>query len=337
MCSRTQLGSAVLIVAAVISGCRNPSVADPPDVVATRGIPAPVEPKWLTADDLEKMDEAAADDVDDMDVFVLMSLGTLEADNDTAKATSARDDALTAIVLMTKHALHQLFYEVSLDTNRHPADDPQFYSALVTFEQNAGLAVDGIFSVAEFDHLMYLAALETEQRISLPFKLVHGDGSTYVSAIGTWVIQGEQIAYPLNTSAITCRRSDGSCADFHVDVRVPTPTSSGAQVMTVSDYYDITNWTPTEVRAVNRTFCRQNVLTINISTETVHIVSTDLTEEGCPLSGPLEKPRLTTLEDGFQIAQAYFDERREALAGISRSPIEEIRTLFSGDVQAGAR
>ena len=329
MCSRTRLGGAVLILAAVISGCRDPSVADPPAVVPTSSIPAPVEPKWLTTDDLEKVDEAA---IDEIDVFVLMSSAALEAGSDTAKAASDRDEALTAVVLMTKYLLHQLFYEVSFDTNLHPADDPRFYNALVMFEQNAGLSVDGTFSFAEFGRLSYLAGLETEQRITLPFKFVRGNGSTYVTATGTWVLQGEQIAYPLNTSEITCRRSDGLCVDFHVDVHMPTSASPGLpQIMPIIDYYDITNWTPTEVRAVSRMGCRQNVLTINISTETVHTVNTDLTEDGCPVVGRLEKPRLATLEDGFQTARAYFDERREALAGVSRSP------LFSGDVQAGAR
>ena len=225
MCSRTRLGGAVLILAAVISGCRDPSVADPPAVVPTSSIPAPVEPKWLTTDDLEKVDEAA---IDEIDVFVLMSSAALEAGSDTAKAASDRDEALTAVVLMTKYLLHQLFYEVSFDTNLHPADDPRFYNALVMFEQNAGLSVDGTFSFAEFGRLSYLAGLETEQRITLPFKFVRGNGSTYVTATGTWVLQGEQIAYPLNTSEITCRRSDGLCVDFHVDVHMPTSASPGS-------------------------------------------------------------------------------------------------------------
>ena len=92
--------------------------------------------------------------------------------------------------------------------------------------------------------------------------------------------------------------------------------------------YEITQWATEEVRAVTRSFCRQKTLTINVGTEIVHTVTTDLDKDGCPLLGALDRPRLSTLEDGFRVAQDFFKERKEAVAGVAQSPIEKLRALF---------
>ena len=49
----------------------------------------------------------------------------------------------------------------------------------------------------------------------------------------------------------------------------------------------------------------------------------------CPMFEPLERPRLATLEDGFSVSRGYFEERKKALEGISRSPIAEIRAQYN--------
>jgi hypothetical protein len=135
---------------------------------AIAGIPAPQKPKWLTPVEAKALnsDETKSSQVDDMDVFVLWAT---QAPNE-----AARSKQVAAAALMVKYSLHQLFYPVNLDKTEHPADDPDFYSTLVRFEQRAGLAVDGKFTVSEFEKLTYLAQLENETEISAVSKIVSG-------------------------------------------------------------------------------------------------------------------------------------------------------------------
>jgi hypothetical protein len=115
----------------------------------------PVKPVWVTAADIERMakpleKETEKQDVliNDLDFFVLMA-ATAEAET--------RNETIAGSVLLVKYYLHRLFYLVSFDKVLHPANDPEFYTALATFERRAGLKVDGKFTVSESARLRFLA------------------------------------------------------------------------------------------------------------------------------------------------------------------------------------
>lgn len=84
-------------------------------------------------------------------------------------------------------------------------------------------------------------------------------------------------------------------------------------VMTFTDYYGLTSWSDTEIKAINNSACRQTALTIQPTTRTVFLTTTDRTAEGCPVIGRLTRPRLTTLEDGGSAMQELFQRRRESI------------------------
>ena len=145
------------------------------------------------------------------------------------------------------------------------------------------------------------------------------------------MIQGEAIAYPVNRSQIACWRSDRTCAVFTANVALPGGRKddvSGPLLMTDVEYYDILEWSKSEVRARTASSCRQNVLTVNWATNQVHTVATDIAKDGCPVLGPLNKPRIATLESNDPI-EAFFKKRQEMLKGVSNSPMERVRSLLS--------
>jgi hypothetical protein len=98
--------------------------------------------------------------------------------------------------------------------------------------------------------------------------------------------------------------------------------------MTDVEYYDIIEWIKDEVRARTASSCRQSVLTVNWATDQVHTVSTDLAKGGCSALGPLNKPRVVTLENGDPIEE-FFNKRKEMLKNVSDSPMEHVRSLFA--------
>lgn len=300
------------------------------NVTAARSddFPPPVKPVWMTAADMERLVKPLESDsakreafFDDLDFFVLMASAGKSEEQEKSKA---------AAVLTVKYFLHKLFYAVSFEKTSHPSEDPDFYHALATFERRAGLKVDGRFTVNESSRLQYLASLEGEPQIRTIFKLVNGSG-TYASAEGTWVIQGERIAYPVNRAQIQCWRSDRTCVVYTANVSMPEGRQSdigGPLLMTDVEHYDVAEWGAVEVRARTTTICRQIILTVNWAAKQAFTVATDLSKEGCPTLGPLTKPRVTTLEGGDAI-EAFFKTRQELVQTVSNSPLERVRSLFA--------
>lgn len=326
---RGLLPIALVVTATIAAACSN---AAPPSGSSTSGggvgdFPAPVKPQWLTKADIEQMAkpfEKSTEKLDalfsDLDFFVLMAA--------TAKGES-RSDTIAGSVLLVKYYLHRLFYSVSFDKVLHPADDPEFYTTLAKFERRAGLNVDGKFTVGESTRLRFLADVESEPEIRTTRRLVNGS-DTYASAEGTWVLQGEDIAYPVNRSQIQCWRADGRCIVFTANLALPggrQDDASGFLLMTDVEYYDIVEWGRNQMQARTSSSCRQITLTVNWATEQVHTVATDISKEGCPMVGPLTKPRIATLESGDPIEQ-FFKTRREMVQRVSNSPLERMRSLL---------
>jgi hypothetical protein len=286
-----------------------------------QSLPPAVEPKYPTLAQLKELNAAKNDAaLDEYDVFTLMGAGRmLDAGDDAAKAERLLRDGVKAAVLMVKVKLHQLFYDVDLNTLKHPAEDPAFYSALVAFEQKAGLAVDGRFTAKEWDRLAQAARLGNEEEVWLPMKVVAAGGPGYATATGTWVMQGDKLAYPVNTVSIECSRSERQCVTHDTSIQIPSETDSASSsllVFTNTDYYDVVDWSPEEIRALTKSSCRQTVLTIQPVTKTVFLTTTDLTEKGCEIIGRLPAPRVSTLEDPRPIMRELFKARREKVEAL---------------------
>jgi hypothetical protein len=279
-------------------------------------LPDPVEPEWLTESNLDQVLQAGAGALNDLDYFVLSSATATE---------DTRPDILAESVRLVKSNLHKLFYPVSFDKLLHPAQDAEFYATLASFERRAGLNVDGKLSVSEAKRLAFLANLQFEPDIATARrKIVHGSNSL-AGAEGTWTLQGEDIAHPVNRSQVQCWRAFAMCTVFTANIELPSAESTGLAgliLTTEIDNYDVVEWRVNELRARAVGLCRESVLTVNWSTEQVYQIVTDVSGDGCPGAGfePLRAPRIATLESGDAI-QEYLRARKEVLAAVSNAPV----------------
>lgn len=289
---------------AALAACGSPSrpVAGP---AIGRDAPPAAGIVWPTKAELESL---GGDNRDSLDAFMVLALALVGFDDQ-----AARGRGVASAVLLVKQALGQLMLNVDVSKTSHPAEDAAFYAALVDFERRANLAVDGRFTVSEWDRLKYLATIATEPNLSLPMRFVVG-GVGGANAVGTWTMKGDHIARPINASEIQCLRRAGTCEESRAEVTIPSQSDSTSAVVASSFSYDIEAWTADEVRAVHRTSCRANALTLNWKTKAVFMVTSDLTAEGCPVLGRLAAPIVTNLEDGLKVSREVYAARREELA-----------------------
>ena len=87
--------------------------------------------------------------------------------------------------------------------------------------------------------LIFLASAVIESRVPVnlvPFSSVSQFSNEYVSATGTWVIEGHNQAFPLQTTQIQCERKINRCTSATAQVMI------GGQLHAHLDTYEIVNW-----------------------------------------------------------------------------------------------
>lgn len=128
----------------------------------------------------------------------------------------------------------------------------------------------------------------------------------YVSAEGTWVIENEKHAFPLNTSSITCSRETGFCTDSSARVQTGTGTAS---LNVEAETHQITKWDNDTLTYTTDTRCVDYVYTINRATKQIsglRKVNAKSDPETC--SG-LENELRLRLTNGFDV---YWKMQEEA-------------------------
>lgn len=210
-------------------------------------------------------DRVKKEDIDKLDAFSAMAL-----ENPADKSSTPAHLALTV-----KVALARLYYPVSFEKLESPHDDPQLCSAWRTFEKRAGLTVDGVLTIRELGRLIGASDKATETNIVLPPRSVQGY-SDYVMAQGTWAMQGEAIAWPINHSNIWCSKSDRTCVEFSVNLSGGSDDGSPAYMNSNVEHYDVKVWTAEQVEAVSEALCAETRLTINTKSKSAFSVTAPL-------------------------------------------------------------
>ncbi len=233
------------------------------------------------------------------------------------------------LALVVKMALARLYYPVSLERLGTPHDDPQLCSAWRKFESSAGINVDGVVTIAELGRLVGAADKATETNIVLPMRSVIAYPD-YVSVQGTWVMQGETIAWPINHSNITCSKSDRTCVEFSVNLSGGADDGSPALLNSNVEHYDLRVWTAEQVEAVSEALCAETRLTINTKSKTAFSVTAPLDKPSCrefqsKAGLPTQKrpPRLSVLEDGFEVSRRFYEQRRETAKKMFAPSVQE--------------
>lgn len=198
---------------------------------------------------------------------------------------------------------------------------PRSEQGVRQFQEDLGAQATGTLTIGQWEELIrrWTRLRDTEIWVSgFGDELSISRFEGYVKTEGTWIIEDDQIAYPVNRSEVICRRELGECLVTQADVMVPqlddSEDSYGLQIR--SNTYSIVSWDADEVVARSSGRCRTTLLTINSNSREVFEVTrnneTEACREGTILSSPsLDKPRIARLVPGFTTTWDWWQERKK--------------------------
>jgi len=122
----------------------------------------------------------------------------------------------------------------------------------------------------------------------------------YVGLTGTWVIDNDKSAFPLQVSRIVCRLNDKSCTESRAEVSEDT-------LMVNQDSYEINRWDEHVLIYTGSAQCVDYVYTVNRDTKQVSGIRKSKVgkEKECPVHS---KELLLRLADGSDV---YWEMQRE--------------------------
>lgn len=221
--------------------------------------------------------------------------------------------------------LHQLMYPGLEDLGR----------AVKLFQKDLGAEPTGNLTETQVKELVQRAARVNIPDIHFPTNFHSTDARNlkfgWATVQGTMVIVDDQIADPINTVTIKCRRSEKSC-EFRATYLSARPENGGGVTWSFHEYFtnfDILSWTDDSIEAKEpdplNERAREQSLSLNFKTQEFFLITKNsgndvknmLTGEKIE---PLKNPRITKLIDGNQIKRDYFSRLKN-----------ESRTFFSSD------
>jgi peptidoglycan hydrolase-like protein with peptidoglycan-binding domain len=142
----------------------------------------------------------------------------------------------------------------------------------------------------------------------------------YASVKGTWILENEQIAYPVNEAKITCVHSQRECQLIQASVVVPSLDEDSKNYMLElnSQTYTIVSWGADEIVARGGGKCRTTLLTLNMNSNEVYEVTRNNETKECReeefFSLPrLDKPRIARLVPGWKVTRDFWEKRRDVV------------------------
>ena len=191
-------------------------------------------------------------------------------------------------------------------------------AALRRYQKNRGLPVTGDpLSFETNKQIRVDYEILNQQTVGLPQLLIDVEAwdTGYASAEGTWTIQGEELAWPEQTSKIRCFLKLGICleATAVIETRVFGPEHLSVELNT----YQIERWDDVELATKPRhdTICVQHVLRISrVQKSVTGIRSTVSTNELC--EGISEK--YLVLTDGLELSQKLQEKQADSWRNLTQ-------------------
>ena len=142
--------------------------------------------------------------------------------------------------------------------------------------------------------IVFVAAAVVADRVPIslsPGIIVVAVGDSYVLASGTWVIEGQTQAFPLQTTEIRCERELRRCTSATAMVVL------GKQLHVDVSFHDIVSWEKSRVVFVDESpSCVQYVYTIDLATKAVNGVRKKRVGGGAPA------PDCSSLDDQLRLS-----------------------------------
>jgi hypothetical protein len=127
----------------------------------------------------------------------------------------------------------------------------------------------------------------------------------FVHASGTWVIENDRQAFPLQVAEVLCRRSDSECTSATAEV------TFGGLLNVDTDRYEVVRWTTDTIIFTTSALCVDYTYTISRASE--RLVGTRTPKRAgsasCP-SGAGKDTLQLSLKDGFKVQMGLEDEAR---------------------------
>jgi len=205
---------------------------------------------------------------------------------------------------------------IALRGLQYPASE----EGIEQFQQDSGFAVTGRLTLREIEELTRRYTRVHDTRVhplgGFGDELFIYRGADFVSAEGTWILEGDEIAFPINTSQINCSLADNECLVIQANIWIPSlgEADDSYSLDLSSNTYTIVSWTDNEVVARSRSACRTMILTINSAAREVYEITRNNSDaESCgTFDTPwLEAPRIATLVPGWQRADEWWKERKK--------------------------
>lgn len=152
-----------------------------------------------------------------------------------------------AFYWLTRKSLADLYYPIDLRTPFQPLNDAETMDLIRQFQARIGAEPDGVLTLGEYSQLQSYAQLSSLTRLFVGGMLSVSTIGDSVFASGTWKLENELPAYPINHSKIVCSRRDGECTDTFIQINSPRlrdgeVTTNQYQVFSGEDTYQIDKW-----------------------------------------------------------------------------------------------
>jgi hypothetical protein len=185
------------------------------------------------------------------------------------------------------------------------------------------LIICGLLALWVATALVAGAVMQSRVPVSLPpFMSVEAVGDQYALAQGTWVIEGQKQAFPLQATEIRCERPLGRCSSATAQVML------GDQMHADLGLYEIVTWEKSRIVYVDDSpLCVRYVYTIDLVSKSVNGVRTKR-PQASPSAGTCgsydEELRLS-LKGGFEVTNALQHDAMPWFGEVAFAPFKLLR------------
>lgn len=231
-----------------------------------------------------------------------------------------RNEVPFMITLIAQRGLSNgadLLFGMELNSLMYPGLH-NFEKAVEAFQKDLGDEQTGILTIRQINILEKRAGMQKLGQLGFPTYWYSSKLDDLATVTGTVTILDERSAWPINHVKIDCNKKSKSCRWDQINVSVPdldddlSLSSPRYGVFeSLSDFYDIVQWTENEIEATASGSCRTSSLSLNFKTrEFYEITRNAVGSEACTTR--LDKPRTSQVVDGEKIINEEFAKVQQA-------------------------
>ncbi len=210
--------------------------------------------------------------------------------------------------------------------------------AIREFQSDLGAAPDGVLKLGEFDELM-----KRGNKIDSAAHPIYPGWATsvwtngnYAGFGGTWIIDGEQHAYPVNYTDYKCYRSANRCYLAEASL---SELDSSSHLLVRTETMKVIKWDQSEILLEDEATCRVSTISVNLVSKDVVMITRNK-GDACSDQEILPKlpaPRIARLVNGFDVISKAHKEALEATRKLWSKPMQQTWAAMMARVKAAEK